>query len=695
MTKRIFALLLCVAMLAGALVGCSNRDYGESGQSITVYLTNNVYDLDPANAYKNDALASVVGLMFDTLFVLNDNGKPVPSLVSKYWTEENNSTGEHSMFLRLNETSWSDGQAVSASDVLFAWQRLLEPDADFEAACLLYDIKNARAVKKGCLEDGSTITIDDVGISAPEDNLLEIRFEHEMTKDDYDRFILNLTSVALAPLRDDVVDKKSNPETGRFEDWAKKGSSMVCSGPFKLTSIKWHDEPVAEGDYVGDGIAQTISDFTLERNTYYYRDAAEDSLFKSVAPQRICVDCSLTDEQLAKAYEDGLLLYIGDIPLSLRDSESSALADAVKVAEKSMATMSIYLNQSVEPFNKKEVRQALSMVIDREALAKAVVYAEAATGLIPTGVFETTSPKATFRDKCTEIYNTLKKDTDAAAALLADIDPSSYFFTLSCAAYDEVQCLVAEAVAEAWTELGFHVTLQKVSTIQNDDQSLLTNEVPTDICDDIHAESLRSGDFEAILFDACAYSPDAYGMLAPFAQGFTGRAVDLSLEDDMEMPVHVTGFVSDAYNELIESIQEERDVAKRADLYRQAEKLLMDEMPIIPVLFNLEASVTSKQLTSLDSTYYVKAVFTDAYIKNYDEYIAAGAKFIETDYNYASMKFQSSMNSAYAVEPMPEGGESSKNWAKWKESYDEAFTLFKKATTVYSHFFPAAEEEAA
>lgn len=688
MMKRIFALLLCVAMLAGSLVGCSGRDYGESGQSITVYLTNNVYDLDPANAYKNDALASIVGLMFDTLFVLNENGKAEPSLVKKYWTEENSATGEYKMFLRLNETKWSDGQKViSADDVLFAWQRLLEPDADFEAACLLYDIKNARAVKEGALADGSTITIDDVGISAPESDLVEIVFEHEMTKDDYNRFILNLTSVALTPLRDDVVDKKSNPETGRYEDWAKKGSSLVCSGPFKLTSIKWHAESVSEGDYVGDGTAQIISDFTLERNIYYYRDAEEDKIYKSVAPQRICVDCSLTDEQLDQAYADGLVLYVGDIPLSLRSDESSAIASAVEVATKSMSTMSIYLNQSVEPFNKKEVRQALSMAIDREALAKAVVYAEAATGLIPTGVFETTSAKSTFRDKCTEIYNTLKKDTDAAAQLLADINPSSYSFTLSCAAYDEVQCLVADSIAEAWNELGFNVTVQRVSTIQNDDMSLLTNEVPTDICDDLHAESLRSGEFEAILFDACAYSVDAYGMLAPFAKGFTGRAVDLSQEDDLEIPTHVTGFASEAYDQLIESIQNERDVTKRADLYRQAEQMLMDEMPVIPVLFNLEASATSKQLTSLDATYYVKAIFTDAYIKDYDKYLAAGAKFVTDDYNYANLKFQSSMSSAYAVQPMPEGGESSKEWTEWKKSYDEAFAVFEKATTVYSHFF--------
>ena len=689
MMKRIFALLLCVTLLAGALVGCSGRDYGEAGQSITVYLTDNIYDLDPAYAYKNDALASVVGLMFDTLYDLDEKGKVVPSLAKEHWTTENAITGEHTMFIRLNETAWSDGQSVSADDVLFAWQRLLEPDADFEAACLLYDIKNARAVKKGCLEDGTTITIDDVGISAPETTLLEISFEHEMTDADYDRFLLNLTCVALAPLRDDVVDKKVNEVTGRNEDWAKKGATMVCSGPFKLTSTKWIEAPVSEDDcVVGGATAQIISDFTLERNQYYYRDATEDSLFKSVAPQRICVDCTMTPDQLVEAYEAGMLMYVGNIPMSLRD-KSNALTDAARVSEKSLATMSVYLNQEIEPFNNKEVRQALSMAIDREALAQAVVYAKAATGLIPTGVFETTNAKSTFRDKCTEVYSTLKVDTSAAAALLDDagIDAEDYSFTLSCAAYDDVQCFVAEQIAEAWEELGFNVTLQKVATIQNDDYSLLIDDTPTDFCDDIHGESLRAGEFEAILFDACAFSPDAYGMLAPFAQGFTGRAVDLTDENDVAVPTHVTGFASEEYNALIESMSTEKDTAKRADLYRQAEKMLMDEMPVIPVLFNLDATVTSEKLTDVESTYYLNADFTDAYIKDYDEYIAAGEKFIAD--NFAEMGFHNSTNCAYHVEPMPEDGAD----ADWEAARDEAYEIFKTSSSIYSHFYPVEETE--
>ena len=63
MLKRIFALLLCAATLLTCLsfVGCSEEEGEEDkGQYITTYLTDNVYDLDPAKAYTNEAVANVI-----------------------------------------------------------------------------------------------------------------------------------------------------------------------------------------------------------------------------------------------------------------------------------------------------------------------------------------------------------------------------------------------------------------------------------------------------------------------------------------------------------------------------------------------------------------------------------------------------------------------------------------------------------
>ena len=683
MMKRIFALLLCAATLLTSLafVGCdsNNKDdkkekEEDKGQYITTYLTDNIYDLDPAKAYTNEALANVVSLMFDTLFKLDENGKVRKSLVKEYVIEENEAAGEYKMQLYLNDTNWSDGTKVSANDIVFAWKRLLEVDANYEAAALLFDIKNARAAKEG------DCSIDDVRIYPAEQQMLEIFFEGKI---DYDQFLLNLTSLALAPLRDDIVSKS--------DDWAKKPGTMVCSGPFKLgrVNVKTSEEKAfdpafeykdANGfDKVGqDNWKQTITDFMLERNIYYYRDYEEDRLKKAVTPYKICVDCSLTDEQLTAMYDAGMVMYIADVPLALR-KDSSIAADA-EVAEKSFSTNSIYLNQNAliddgseegsKLFADAKVRQALSMAIDREAIVAAVVYAQAATGLVPTGVYESGDRKVLFRDACTASYETLSTNATKAAELLAEagIKPSKYTFELTVAAYDEVHCAIGEIIVENWKALGFNVSLKKMELIQNNDYYKYTDSIPLDICDDLYAEELRAGRFEAIIFDYVAFSADPFSVLASFAKPFSGRGMDMSNPDEYLLTPHITGYDSEEYNAVMEEIFAEKVIANRAENLRKAEGILMTDMPIIPVVFNLNATVTSKQLKKTSTNYYNVLSFQKAKISSYDKYLSAGKTYITA--NFAELKFTECNECAYTE-----------------------FELFKTANTIYSQYFLDEKEE--
>jgi oligopeptide transport system substrate-binding protein len=676
MLKRIFALLLCAATLLSCLafVGCSNEEKEEDkGQYITTYLTDNVYDLDPAKAYTNEALSNVVSLMFDTLFKLDKNGKVKKSLVKEYVIEENPTAGEYTMKLYLKDTNWSDGTAVSANDIVFAWKRLLEVDANYEAASLLFDIKNARAAKEG---DAS---IDDVGIYPAEQQMLEINFEGKI---DYDQFILNLTSLALAPLRDDIVSKS--------DDWAKKPGTMVCSGPFKLGRVnmktsdsekyfdayhQWKD-PNGFNKVGQDGVQQSITDFMLERNMYYYRDYEEDRLKKSVTPYKICVDCSLTDEQLNDMYDAGMVMYISDVPLALRKGTTIA-ADA-EVADKTWSTNSVYLNQNAiidngtkegeKLFANPKVRQALSLAIDRAAIVDAIVYAETATGLVPTGVFETSSAKSLFRDACTTSYEFLSTDMAKAKSLLTGVTPSKYSFELTVAAYDEVHCAIAEIIAKNWCDLGFKVTVNKIGTIQNNDYYKYTDSTPLDICDDLYAENLRNGRFEAIIFDYVAYSADPFSVLSSFAKPFSGRGMDMSNPDEYLLTPHITGYDSTEYNELMETIFAEKTVANRAENLRKAEGILMNDMPVIPVVFNQTVTVTNSKLRGESVNYYNQLQFQKCKIGSYNDYLAAGKAYITE--HFSELKFTECNECAY-----------------------KEFELFKTATTIYSQYFLDEKEE--
>ncbi len=672
MLKRIFALLLCAATLLSCLtfIGCSDEEKEEDkGQYITTYLTDNVYDLDPAKAYTNEALSNVVSLMFDTLFKLDEKGRVKKSLVSEYVIEENEAAGEYTMKLYLNNTNWSDGTAVSANDIVYAWKRLLEVDANYEAASLLFDIKNARAAKEG---DAS---IDDVGIYPAEQQMLEINFEGKI---DYDQFLLNLTSLALAPLRDDIVSKS--------DDWAKKPGTMVCSGPFKLGRInvqklendKYFDEYHKYKDINGfnkvgaEFNQQRVTDFMLERNIYYYRDYEEDRLKKSVTPYKICVDCSLTEEQLVDMYDAGMVMYISDVPLALR-KDSSIASDAV-VADKNWSTNSIYLNQNAvidngteegaKLFADAKVRQALSLAIDRAAIVEAVVYAEAATGLVPSGVFESNSPKSLFRDACTATYEYLNTDAVKAANLLkeAGVKASDYTFELTVAAYDEVHCAIADIIVKNWSDLGFNVTAKKIGTIVNNDYYKYTDSTPEDICDDLYAEELRGGTFEAIIFDYVAFSADPFSVLSSFAKPFSGRGMDMSNPDEYLLTPHITGYDNEEYNTLMEEIFAEKTIANRAENLRKAEGILMNDLPIIPVVYNQTVTVTNSKLRGESVNFYNALQFKKCKIGSYKDYIAAGKAYITE--NFSEMKFTECNECAYVD-----------------------FELFKTANTIYSQYF--------
>ena len=606
MFKRITAFLLCALMLVSCLASCGTEITSENpGAYITMHLTDEVYDFDPANAYNNESALRIISLMFIPLFSLDENGNVKNELVKSYVIDEDAKASEYKLTLKLNDTYWSDGTPVSANDVVFAWKRILEVEATSEAAALLFDIKNARKVKEGDL------SIDALGIYAVNTTTVEILFEEKLDANgnpaiDYDGFIRNLTSYALVPLREMIVT--------RSDDWAKKPATMVCSGPFTLRKVSYYED--------SRGI-------TLERNAYYLRDKEVDKLDKEVTPFRLIIDYTMTDEEIMAAYEAGEIFYVGEIPYSVR----SEYADKAKVADL-MSTHTYYLNEKAvingtAIFANQAVREALSLAIDREAIANAVVFAKAATALVPYGVFNADSAKKEFRTVGGDLIAT-SANMAAAKIKLAEAnigDASKYSFAITVAAYDEVHCAIAEMVKDAWCELGFNVRVNKIKVEVNDDLGT-TGEVATDIMDDVFAETIKEGAYHVAAIDLVAYSPDAFGILAPFAKGFSGQGMDMDLKDENNqpyyvIPTHSTGYDNEAYNALIEKAFATASSEERAAILHEAETMLMQTMPVIPILFNQSATLTSKELSKVKTSYYGLSIFSKTKLKNYESYLPA------------------------------------------------------------------------
>ena len=723
--KKLIAVLLCVMMVITMLASCSSIKGDNKGAVINMYLSHEIYDFDPVYAYKNDSALQLADLMFASLFYIDEKGNVKNELASNWVVDKE----KNQVTITIADGAyWSDGIYVTANDFVYTIKRILDPEFTCEAAGLLYDIKNARAVKNATAD----LYVDDIGVDAVSEKEITITFENGFT--DYEGFKRTLASPMFAPLREDLVSTNEG-------DWAKKPATMSCSGPFMLRKVS--NDSSSKG-------------FILERNQYYFREK-DQALDKSVIPYRIVVDYTKTAEEQYEMLRNGTLFYVGNIAMSLRGQKIDNL-----VVKDAMSTAAIYLNQNLyfgekifeldlalaptekyvtdeqtgekyiqiterhystyynhmtpEAYAKKynnapfvdksaeipkdangnniwsagyypnrysrfasyiteserevdgvvyrvvhtvedwryvvkdenneiisysydipdgvqlfaidEVRQALSLVIDRNAIANAVVYAQAAGAIVPNGVYNADKYKESFRSKGRD-YIDLGAKIDEAKALLDSIkdqiDPAKFEFEFTVRAENEVHCYIGRVVSEAWKALGFNVKYVETTPTVNDDIGS-TGEISEDIMDDTITEDLWGRTYHATLVDIVAPTVDAMSVLAPFATDFAGTAIDMLAKDSdgnymYKVEGHITGYNSEAYNAKLEAAFAAKDKTERANLLHEAEEILMKDLPVIPIIYNKEAYVISKQLSGVKNFYFGTRDFARVKLKDYVKYL--------------------------------------------------------------------------
>ena len=586
--KRVITLILCLVTVILPLASCGGSidiSSEDKGDIFNAYITGDLYTFDPGLDITDEASVKILGLIYEGLFRLDEKGKLTNGLANQVEITEDPASEEYKMRISIKETKWSDGRALTADDFVYAWKRVMEPTYKSTAAALLYEVKNARAVKAG---DAS---IDDLGVVALDTYLLEITFEGKI---DYENFKKNLASLSLVPLREDSVASNS-----RY--WSRRHATLVTNGPLVIKSID-RDE----------------NTMRLERNNYYYRDTEEDKLDKYVTPYRILVHFIKEEDRPSgqRAYADdleaiyaeyaaGSLLYMGDVPLSKR----AELQKQAHVTDAN-STYTYMFNTANTLFADARVRRALSMAIDRKAIADILVYADPATGLIANTVFNATSGKS-FRDVHGGVLSTTA-DLDGARALLTEAGVKSGSFTITYK-QNEAEQAVAEYIAGVWSELGFRVELKPLTATM---ETVVENSEEIDYYIDSVQEAYEKGDFDVLAVDISMLSTDAFPALAAFALEFSGNGIDMSSETYDFFP-HLTGFNDAGYNEIIERAFAEKDIAKRADILAEAEAYLMNQMPVMPVVFNKDCYLVSKELSGLKSSYLGYRIFSKVNYKNY------------------------------------------------------------------------------
>lgn len=583
--KKTLSLLLALMMLVICLAGCSqikSSDTTKNGAIIDVYMGTKVMNLDPATAYTDENAVKIINLLFEGLMKLDSKGKLSKALAKNYKVYTDDKTGETVMQITINTTYWSDSSLVQANDIVYAWKRILDPEFKTEAASLLYYIKDARKAKLG------EVGIDDIGLYSLSKNKLEIRFEEGA---DTNEFLYNLASPALVPLRENKISLYR-------DTWSRSSTDLSSNGPFRARKFS-----SKEGEVL-----------VLERNKYYYRSPVlnknrnVDALDKYVTPYQIyfhfsdpldleTVYSTTAETDIATMYSEGQILYASNITSSVSDKFPKA-----KTTELA-STYSYFFNTSVAPFDNSAVRYALSIAIDRSSIAADVGGGvKAATGLVP-GMLFNTSKGNSFRKVGKDILSKTSEIERAAEILneagvnprsyddiylyyLADSTNDSYYSAQM--GYKSKEKIAAEYVEQAWEELGFSVVLKGVSSAE-------------------YEEVYASKDYDVIGLDIQAVSPYPFYMLAPFASGFSGGM----------NTTHTSGYKSDEYDALIEEAFATVKQKDRAAILHTAEQLLIDDAPVVPVLFNADSYVVSNKLSGIEINYFGSKLFTKTAVKNY------------------------------------------------------------------------------
>lgn len=602
--KKILSLALALAMCALCFAGCTkieDDDPNGKGAKIDVYMGTKVYDLDPALAYTDENTSKILSLIFEGLMEIDENGKLKNALMKEYEVSENEKTGIVEMDITINDTYWSDGSLVQTNDIIYAWKRILDPEFESEAASMLFCIKGAYDRKSGKIGE------DDIGIYSVSKNKMTVQFEDGA---DVDEFLYNLASLALVPVRETKV--KTYKDT-----WSKKSSDLSTNGAFKVKKFSGN-----EGEEI-----------ILERSQYYYlsQQTNTEAIDKYVTPYQIIfhyaepIDRTVvyaedaTTDIISKLSE-GSLFYASNLTGSILNNFNSSDVKYKDIA----STYSYYFNTNSAIGSNASVRYALSVALDRTAIANALANgSSAATGLIPSMVFNT-KKGTSFRKEGGDILSATAS-IDTAKQILSDagINPATYeeiyLYYLTDSTNDSYQSAstengygymskektIATYAKQAWESLGFKVVLKGVSLAD-------------------YAKIYAEGSYDVIGLDYQMNSAYPLYNLTPFAKAYSGRITETITESNVtyEARTHVTGYYNEAYDALIASAFAAENQSDKVGYLHDAEELLLKDAPVVPVVFNSEAYVTSG-LSELKTNFWGATIFKKAYLNDYVSHLTA------------------------------------------------------------------------
>lgn len=513
--KRLAALLLLAALCA--LSGCAKD--GE-GMALAVCVGGAPESLDPIYAEDAESQTVLAHLYENLMRVTADStGKTsvLPGMAKSVDQEEETKDGAITVTytFRLRSARWSDGQPVTAGDFVYAWQRLADPSRGSRYADLL-------SVVKGYQEARAAGDMSLLQVTAKNDSTLVVALNGR-----YDWFLKEVcTSPAAMPLRQDVV-QRLKASSGDKSWWEGDPTQLVTNGPYTVAALE-------EG-----------RSLQLAANDRYY--AAQPG------PQSVTFHFAGSAEEAWSLYEGKTVDAVWPLPDQrltelAADPEWSPLPD--------LTTYAALFNCASDLFSDPALREAMTLAIDRNALAQAAgTAALPAEGVVPPGVPE--NEEGDFR---------------ARSAALLDNDPEGYE-----ARCQQARALLEEAGYNSGADLGELEFLYLKNDANDAVAQLLCRQwqevlgvqaVPKGLTERGLMSALRAGEYDLAGRTLTASANDAECFLMSWTT---------------ESRENLVSYESTAYDTLMKIVVGAADGTARMGCLHDAEALLLTDYALAPL----------------------------------------------------------------------------------------------------------------
>lgn len=436
------------------------------------------------------------------------NLQPIPG-VAESW-EISDDGLSYTFHLRSN-ARWSNGDPVTADDFVFSYRRMLTPSFGAEYAYMLYVVENAQLYHQGELTDFSK-----VGFVAQDPHILRISLKAPTPY-----FLSLINHNSWYPVHPPTI-LKYGPADRLGTRWTRPGNH-VGNGPFVL--LDWNVSDVV----------------VVEKNPLYW----DSNHVKLKEIRFLSIENRVTEE---RAFLSGQLHLTDSVNANSLDRLRRERPDHL-LLEPWLGTYYYILNTKVPPLDRKEVRMALNLAIDRTAIVESITKG----GQLPAYHF--TPPNTAGYTSRSRLQENLSR----ARELLAQAGyPDGRGFPSLPLLYNtsEAHRPIAEAIQDMWKRnLNIEVRLE------NQDWK-------------VYLQSRSLGDFS---ISRAGWIGD-YNDPNTFLDLFTRSSGN-----------NHTGWSNSQYDALIAQAGRTLNPLERHELFQEAETILIEELPIIPIYFYVRA----------------------------------------------------------------------------------------------------------